>query len=53
MNAKLAAALNGTAEVIGEARTVTVINGVIMDNFSDETVTHIYKITGGAAASGL
>jgi hypothetical protein len=35
---------NGTAEVIGEDRTVQVINGTITDTWTDANTVHLYKI---------
>ena len=40
----LAGITNGTAEVINEGRTISIVNGQFSDNFADGNAIHIYHI---------
>jgi hypothetical protein len=50
---RLACGAVASAEVIGESRTVPVVDGRFSDGFADGNAVHIYKIPGGGAACGL
>ena len=43
----LAGITSGTADVIGENRTITITNGQFADNFADGNAIHIYHIIAG------
>lgn len=44
----VACARDGTAEVVGENRTVRVSRGFIRDTFADSNAVHIYKVSGNS-----
>ena len=47
----LAGITSGTAEVIGENRTIPIVNGQFVDTFADGNAIHIYHIIAAAAAN--
>jgi hypothetical protein len=48
MNFSMPCIGNATATVIGERRSIPVVNGVFNDQFADGNAVHIYRIDGGS-----